>query len=89
MRKIDRESNTGKIIRALGMGIGITVALSNRRTSYKITKALAGEIFGLRAKPKNLPYYFLRLRRQKIIAFKEDGDFCKVILLIKTLFAIS
>lgn len=80
MKIIDRESNSGKIIRALGMGIGIAVALSNERTSYQITKALAKEIFGLNKKPKNIPYYFLRLRKQKLIDFKENGKFCKIIL---------
>ncbi|MEK7113847.1 MAG: hypothetical protein AAB873_03405 [Patescibacteria group bacterium] len=80
MKIIDQESNTGKIIRALGMGIGIAVALSNRRTSYKITKILVKEIFGLNKKPKNIPHYFLKLRKLNFISFKEEGDFHKVVL---------
>ncbi|MEX2028977.1 MAG: hypothetical protein WD963_00655 [Candidatus Paceibacterota bacterium] len=80
MKIIDKESNSGKIIRALGVGIGITVALSNRRTSYKITKLLVKEIFGLNKKPKNIPYYFLRLRRQKLIKIKKDGNHHKIFL---------
>ena len=51
MRIIDKESNSGKIIRALGMGVGIAVALSNRRASYQVTKTLVKEIFGLNKKP--------------------------------------
>jgi len=62
------------------MGIGITVALSNRRTSYKITKLLVKEIFGLNKKPKNIPHYFLKLRKQKLIDFQEDGHCTKIIL---------
>ena len=80
MRLIDKESNSGKIIRALGFGIGITVALSNRRTSYKITKLLVKEIFGLNKKPRNIPYYFLRLRKQKLIEIKEDRNYHKIFL---------
>ena len=80
MRLIDKESNSGKIIRALGFGIGITVALSNRRTSYKITKLLVKEIFGLNKKPRNIPYYFLRLRKQKLIEIKEDGNCHKIFI---------
>ena len=59
MRLIDQESNTGKIIRALGMGIGISVALANRKTSYKITKTLIKKIFGLNKQPKILLDIFL------------------------------
>lgn len=62
------------------MGIGIAVALSNKRTSYKVTKALIKEIFGLNKKPQNIPYYFLRLRKQKLIDFKENGSLCKIVL---------
>jgi len=58
MRLIDRESNSGKIIRALGMGIGISVALANRRTSYRMTKILIKKIFGLNEEPTNYSRYF-------------------------------
>ena len=80
MRIIDKESNSGKIIRALGMGVGITIALSNKRTSYKMSKTLVKEIFGLNKKPKNVSNYFLRLRKQKLIDFKKNGHFHKIIL---------
>ncbi len=80
MRIIDKNSNSGKIIRALGIGIGITAALSNRRTSYKITKLLLKQIFGLNKKPKNIPNYFLRLRKFNLIEIKEDGDYHNIIL---------
>ena len=80
MRLIDKESNSGKIIRALGFGIGITVALSNKRTSYKITKLLIKEIFGRGKKPKNIPFYFLKLRKQKLIEVKEHGHYQKFVL---------
>lgn len=80
MRIIDQESNSGKIIRALGMGIGIAVSLSNRRRSYQISKILVKEIFGLNKKPKNISNYFSRLRKQKLIDFKKNGCFQKIIL---------
>ncbi len=80
MRIIDKESNSGKIIRALGMGVGIAVALSNKRTSYRVSKALLKEIFGPREKPKNVSSYFSRLRKQKFIDFEKDGNFHKIIL---------
>ena len=80
MRIIDKESNSGKIIRALGMGVGIAVALSNKRASYQITKALTKEIFGLNKKPKNISSYFLRLRKQQLIDFKENHNLCKITL---------
>ncbi|HBB49544.1 TPA: hypothetical protein DEQ22_01985 [Candidatus Nomurabacteria bacterium] len=84
MRIIDKESNSGKIIRALGMGIGITVALSNRRTSYKMTKLLVKEIFHLNEKPKNISYYFLKLRKQKLVEFEEQSDGCTKIVLTES-----
>ena len=74
MRLIDKESNSGKIIRALGFGIGISVALANRRTSYKITKTLVKEIFGLNNQPKKYSKYFSKLRKQKLIDIKEVGN---------------
>lgn len=80
MKIIDQESNSGKIIRALGMGVGITVALANKRTSYKITKLLIKEIFGLNKKPKNMPSYFLKLRKQRLIEIKKDGSRHKIFL---------
>ncbi len=80
MKIIDKESNAGKIIRALGMGVGITVALANRRTSYNLTKILVKQIFDSNKKPQNIPYYFLRLRKQKLIEIKKEGDLDKVIL---------
>mgnify|MGYP001585603991 FL=1 len=80
MKIIDKESNSGKIIRALGMGVGIMVALANKRTSYKITKLLIKEIFGLNKKPKNMTGYFLKLRKQKLVEIKKDGDCYKIFL---------
>ncbi len=80
MRLIDQESNSGKIIRALGMGIGISVALSNRRTSYKLTKTLIREIFGTDKKPKNYSGYFSKLRRQKLTQIKYIGSDCIISL---------
>src|SRR3989344_5501811 len=80
MRIIDRQSNTGKIIRAIGLGIGITVALANRRTSYKTTKLLIREIFGVNKRPSNMAGYFLKLRKQKLIEIKEDGNYHKFFL---------
>lgn len=62
------------------MGVGITVALSNRRTSYKLTKVLIKEIFGLNKKPNNVSSYFLRLRRQKLIDFTEKDDKFSIVL---------
>ncbi|OGI67927.1 hypothetical protein A2738_03715 [Candidatus Nomurabacteria bacterium RIFCSPHIGHO2_01_FULL_42_15] len=80
MKIIDKESNSGKIIRALGMGIGVTVALSNKRTSYKVTKLLIKEIFGLNRKPANMAGYFSKLRRQKLIEIKKSGKYHKIFL---------
>src|SRR3989344_577126 len=80
MKVIDKESNSGKIIRALGIGVGIVVALSNERTSYQIGKTLVKEIFGLNKKPQNIPYYFLRLRKQKLINFQKSGHSHKIVL---------
>lgn len=80
MNRIDKESNSGKIIRALGVGVGITVALSNKRTSYKVGKLLVKEIFGLNKKPKNMVGYFSKLRKQKLIEIKRDGNHDKIFL---------
>jgi DNA-binding transcriptional regulator PaaX len=80
MRIIDKESNSGKIIRALGMGVGITVALSQRKTSYKVTKLLIKNIFRSDKQPKNMPRYFSRLRKQKLIEIKKDADCHKIFL---------
>lgn len=74
MRLIDQESNSGKIIRALGMGIGISFALANRRTSYRMTKTLIKEIFGLNKQPKNYSRYFSKLRKQKFIQIEQVGN---------------
>ena len=74
MRLIDQESNSGKIIRALGMGIGISVALGNRRTSYRMTKTLVKEIFGLNKRPKNSSRYFSKLRKQKLAYIEQVGN---------------
>ena len=74
MRLIDKESNSGKIIRALGYGIGISIALGNRRTSYKMTKTLIKEIFGLKKQHQNYSRYFSKLRKQKLLCIKEVGD---------------
>ncbi|MEK7088709.1 MAG: hypothetical protein AAB913_01100 [Patescibacteria group bacterium] len=80
MKIIDKESNSGKIIRALGMGIGISFALANRRTSYNMSKLLVKEIFGLNKKPQNISNYFFRLRKLKLIEIKEEGKFSKIFL---------
>ncbi len=80
MRIFDRSSINGKIIRSLGMGIGITVALSNKRASYKLTKDLIKGIFQTEHKPKNLNQYFFKLRKQKIIEIKKTGQEHKIIL---------
>lgn len=56
------------------MGIGISVALANRRTSYKMTKTLIKEIFGLNRKPENLSKYFYKLRKQKLICIRQVGS---------------
>ncbi|MEK7569296.1 MAG: hypothetical protein AAB500_00170 [Patescibacteria group bacterium] len=80
MRVIDKESNSGKIIRALGVGIGISVALSNRRASYKVTKYFIKEIFGLNERPKRISTYFLRLRKQRLIEIVEEGKHHKLVL---------
>lgn len=80
MKMIDKESNSGKIIRALGMGVGITVALTNRRTNYNLTNLLVKEIFGLNKKPKNIPHYFLKLRKQRLIEIKKEGALDRIVL---------
>jgi DNA-binding transcriptional regulator PaaX len=81
MKIIDKDSNTGKIIRALGVGIGISVALSNKRTSYKLTKLLIKKVFGQDHKPKNISSYFFKLRKQKLIEIKKYGNSQKVVLM--------
>lgn len=78
MRKIDVESNSGKIIRALGFGIGITISLSNKRHVYNMSKILIKKIFGFNELPKNTPHYFNKLRKQKLISFEEKGDTCEI-----------
>jgi len=80
MRKIDQESNTGKIIRALGFGVGVTFALANQRSSFKMTKTLIREIFKTNTRPKNVNQYFYRLRQQQIISFKEKDGKREVVL---------
>ena len=80
MRKIDQESNSGKIIRALGFGIGITFALANRRTSFQMTKELVKQVFLVDKKPKNTNQYFNKLRKQKLISFFQKGDLCEISL---------
>lgn len=80
MKIIDKQSISGKIIRALGMGIGITVALANRRTSYKLTKLLVKEIFGLNKKSVNMTGYFSKLRKQKLIEIKKDKNCYRIFL---------
>ena len=62
------------------MGVGIAVALSNRRRSYQLSKTLIKEIFGLNKKPKNITNYFFRLRKLKLIDFKTEGCFDKIVL---------
>lgn len=80
MNIIDRESNSGKIIYALGIGIGVTVSLANRRTSYKMTKLLIKEVFGLNKRPKNSSQYFYKLRKQKLIKIEKINNEHKMIL---------
>ena len=80
MRLVDKESKSGKIIRALGMGVGITIALGNGRTSYKMTKTLVKEIFCLNKEPKNLSRYFSKLRQQKLISIETIGNEDKIVL---------
>ncbi len=80
MKIIDKESSSGKIIRALGMGVGITIALSNRRKSYQISQVLIKEIFDQDKKPKNLTGCFYRLRKQKLIDFKEKTHCDEIVL---------
>src|SRR3989338_8315653 len=71
MRLIDQESNSGKIISALGMGVGISILLANRRENYKIIEALVKKIFGLNKQPKNYFRYFSKLRKQKLISVEK------------------
>lgn len=80
MQFIDQESIKGKIIYSLGMGTGILISLSNKRTSYKLTKALIKEIFGINTEKEKIKRDFYRLRIQKIISFKKIGDKHKIIL---------
>lgn len=80
MKIFDKSSINGKIIRSLGMGVGITVALSNKRTSYKMTKTLIKEIFNQEERPKNFSQYFFKLRKQKLIAIKKIYQEHKIIL---------
>lgn len=80
MRLIDKESNSGKIIYAIGIGVGISVALSNQRTSYKTTKLLIKEIFGLKKEPKNISRYFSKLRKQNLIKTEKSGDTHNIVL---------
>ena len=56
------------------MGVGVAVALANRRTSYKVTKALVKEIFGLNNKPDNLSKYFSKLRKHNLVSIKTIGN---------------
>jgi|SRR3989344_1587433 len=74
MRLIDQESNSGKIISALGMGVGISILLANRRENYKIIEALVKKIFGLNKQPKNYFRYFSKLRKQKLISVEKVND---------------
>ena len=62
------------------MGIGITVALSHRKTSYKVTKLLIKKVFGLDKQPKNMPGYFSKLRKQKLIEIRKDTRCHKIFL---------
>jgi len=56
------------------MGVGISIVLANRRTSYKVTKEIIKKIFGLDTQPKNYSRYFSKLRKQKLIRIKEIGN---------------
>lgn len=62
------------------MGVGIAVALSNKRASYKVTKHIIREIFGGSKRPKHISSYFLKLRKQKLIEIEENGEHCKIVL---------
>jgi len=80
MRIIDKESHSGKIIRALGMGVGIMAALSNERASYDLSKKLIRSIFGFNKTRSQVSQYFSRLRKQKLIDIKKDGNCHKLTL---------
>lgn len=80
MRLIDKKSTSGQIIYALGMGLGISVALSNRRSSHKMTKILLKEIFGLNQEPKNLTRSFSKLRQLKLVSMEQAGKETKMVL---------
>ena len=80
MQLIDKESTKGKIIYSLEMGVGILVNLSNKRASYKLTKTLIKEIFGLNEDENKIHRDLYRLRTQKIIKFEKIGDEYKIVL---------
>ncbi len=80
MRVIDKESNGGKVIRALGMGIGVTIALSNQKFSFDLSKKLIQKIFGSRKTHRQLTMCFYRLRKQKLVEFKKQNSRIKIIL---------
>jgi DNA-binding transcriptional regulator PaaX len=74
MKVVDRESNSGKIIRALGMGVGIAVALSNQGFSFNLSKELVKKVFGSDKSKRQLYSYFYGLRKQKLIEIKKCGE---------------
>lgn len=80
MRIIDQESTSGKIIYALGTGVGILAALSNQRTSYNFTKDVLKQIFGLSKKPKNINKALFHLRKRKLIQIEKCGKEHKLML---------
>lgn len=80
MRTIDRESRSGKIIRALSMGAGITLALANKRHSYRVSKELLKALFGDSSDAGRISPYLSKLRKQNIVEFKKAGKADKIIL---------
>lgn len=80
MKVIDQESNGGKIIRALGMGVGITIALSNKKFSFDLSKKLIHKIFGSHKTNRQIAVNFYRLRKQKLVEFKKCGSRMQMVL---------
>lgn len=80
MRLIDKESIKGKIIYSLGVGVGILIALSNKKHSYELTESLVKEIFGFKTKENLIKRDLYRLRKQKIIKFEKSRDNYKIVL---------
>ncbi|OGI64372.1 hypothetical protein A2733_00130 [Candidatus Nomurabacteria bacterium RIFCSPHIGHO2_01_FULL_40_20] len=80
MKVIDKESTKGKILYALGMGVGIAVALSNQRTSFGLTQRLVKTIFGFQEDKDKIKRDLYRLRRQKLVEIKKVGKKHQLVL---------